>query len=55
MIHDGKAAAATLQSTDGEIALLRSLAAKEDTGALSWEQYSRPLRLEPGSVPMLVM
>ena len=54
-VHEGNATAAALQSTEGEIALLRSLAAKEDVGASSEERHSRLLRLEPGSVPMLVM
>ena len=50
-VDDGTSFATTQQSSTvgGEIALLRSLLAREEGGG------ARPLRLEPGSVPILVI
>ena len=56
-VDDGASFATTRQSSTvgGEIALLRSLLAKEEGGGAFSDVTSRPLRLEPGSVPILVM
>ena len=56
-VDDGASFATTRQSSTvgGEIALLRSLLAKEEGGGALSDGTSRPLRLEPGSVPILVM
>ncbi len=56
-IDVGASFATTRQSSTvgGEIALLRSLLAKEEGGGAFSDRTSRPLRLEPGSVPILVM
>jgi hypothetical protein len=57
VLDGGASSAATRQSTvRAEAALLRSLLAEEGGGGGAFSRGpSRPLRLEPGSVPVLVM